>query len=370
MGETMIPALVLACMLQAPAASESSTHLFLRYLARHQQADGSWGARPAGCACPDETKATPACDAARVAPLLAALSDEDPERRDAAEKELRALGDAALPHLRAASQDPDPEVRGRCAVLARRPDLEARGGGDAELTGLALLTFLGAGFSHLSKDEYDGRCFGTVVKRGLQWLLARQKESGAFDPEDTTGDAIATLALSEAFGMTASLPLQEPTQLGVDRLVATSPDSARGLFWKGVALKSAELSEIPFPKAAFDSLEAIRSKTGDLAVAGTAALSVLVHKTKADPGLADLHALDPATVEIETLYVGSLAMYQFDTPRGPSWRDWNVRVKARLVPLQRSKKGECELGSWDGSNFRARLRTTALNGLDFEFYYR
>ena len=27
-------------------------------------------------------------------------------------------------------------------------------------------------------------------------------------------------------------------------------------------------------------------------------------------------------------------------------------------------------GSWDGRSFRARLQATALNGMNFEFYYR
>jgi hypothetical protein len=79
-----------------------------------------------------------------------------------------------------------------------------------------LLAFLGAGFSPLSKDEFQDPCdpqrvlrFGETVKRGLQWLIARQ------DPEGCIGDrgmkymynhCVAALAISEAYGMTASAP--------------------------------------------------------------------------------------------------------------------------------------------------------------------
>ena len=367
----MIAAMVLALAVQeTPAREDSSTYSFLRYLARHQRADGSWGGRPEKCTCPDEAKKAVPCDVERVAPLLAALGDEDPGRRDAAEKELRALGESALPHLRGAAKDPDPEVRGRCAVLCRRLELDARGGGDAELTGQALLVFLGAGFSHLSKDEHDGLCFGTVVKKAMQWLIARQKETGAFDAEDPVADAIATLALSEAYGMTASAPLKDPAQKGVDRLVATPMDAPRGLIWKGMALKSAELGELEFPKAAYESLDAIRSKEGNLAIAGTTILSIFVHRSKADPRLGDIRRLDPAALQTETLYVATLASFQFDGPNGPQWKGWNEQMKKRLLPAQRLKKGECEWGSWDGKTFRARLQATALNGMNFEFYYR
>jgi hypothetical protein len=366
----MISSLALACMLQAPAAGESTTFLFLRYLARHQRPDGSWGVRPAACTCPDEPKVAPACEAAKVAPLLAALGDEDPGRRDSAERELRSLGEPALPHLRAALEDPDPEVRGRCAVLCRRFELGARGGGDAELTGLALLVFLGAGFSQLSKDEFDGISFGTVVKKGLQWLMARQKETGAYDAEDPAGDAVATLALCESYGMTASQPLKEDAQKAIDRLVATPMDTARGLLWKGMALKSAELGELNFPRTAYESVEAIRDKGGDLAIAGTTVLSIFVRKNKSDARLADLRVLDPALLETETLYVGTLAAFQSDGPSGPLWNRWNASLKRRLIPSQRTHVGDCERGSWDARSFRGRLQATALNGMDFEFYYR
>src|SRR5207245_22501 len=110
--------------------------------------------------------------------------------------------------------------------------------------------------------------FGEVVKKGVQWLIAHQ------DPEGCLGErsvkhmynhAIAAMALSEAFGMTASAPLKDPAQKAIDFLVAAQNpgkgwrytskcgDSDTSVTaWAILALKSAELSELHFPKTAYD----------------------------------------------------------------------------------------------------------------------
>jgi hypothetical protein len=137
-----------------------------------------------------------------------------------------------------------------------------------------------------------------------------------------------------------------------------------------VAPESAELGGLHLPTAGYDSVEAIRENQGDLAIAGTTVLSIFIRKNRSDPRLADLRSLDPDVVETETLYAGTLAAFQFDGPNGALWKGWSVSLRNRLIPSQRTLEGECERGSWDGRSFRARLQATALNGMDFEFYYR
>jgi len=341
----------------------------LCFLARHQLPDGSWGERPEKCSCPLRKVAEP-CDAATVAPLLAALADNDPALRDAAEAKLRALGEPALPHLKRGEEDPDAEVRGRCAALRHLYEFDRREGSDAELTGLALLTFVGAGYTHFSKDEHDGFCFGTVVKKGLQWLLARQKELGAFDAKDGSADAIAALALAEAYGMTASQFLKDEAQKAIDRTAAATPRDARGLVWKGMALKSAELGELNFPKTAYESLDAIRDLSGDLATAGTTLLSIYVHKNRKDPRLGGIRALTPLVLDTEARHIATLAAFQLDGPNGPFWQSWNHELKRQILPAQKIEKGECRRGSWEGQGLRGQVRITATNVLCLEFYYR
>src|SRR6185436_9838102 len=148
------------------------------------------------------------------------------------------------------------------------------GGGDASydtgVTGLSVLAFLGAGYTPVSKDEFADPAdptrilrFGEVVKKGLQWLIAHQDPEGCVGERGTKylyNHSVAALALSEAYGMTASAPVRDPAQKAIDFLIAAQNPgkawrySARGgdndssvSGWAVMALKSAELSELSFP---------------------------------------------------------------------------------------------------------------------------
>src|SRR2546428_5967802 len=171
--------------------------------------------------------------------------------------------------------------------------------------------------------------------------------------------------------MTASAALKDDAQKGIDRMAAASMKETRGVIWRGMALKSAELAELTFPKKAYEEvLEAIQPRGGETSIAGYTVISIFIQKTKSDARLAEVGTLDPSLLETETLYFGTLAAFQYDGPNGLLWKKWDRSLKARLLPQQRIKKGECERGSWDGQGFRGRLQATALNGLNFEFYHR
>ena len=78
---------------------------------------------------------------------------------------------------------------------------------DEGLTGLALLTFLGAGLSNKSDDVIVDTAMakpyrtGTVVANALQWLIKRQHEDGSFsDSGFLYNEALATMAMCEAYG--------------------------------------------------------------------------------------------------------------------------------------------------------------------------
>ncbi len=161
---------------------------------------------------------------------------------------------------------------------------------DEGLTSLAVLAFLGAGFSHTSDlylvDARDAKRYraGDVVKKGLQWLRDRQNPDGSFskDRPFLYNEALATMALSEAYGMSGAKYWRDPAQRGVDFVEraqrpsptsgtarwgwrygsrddvlqaigsATDPDRMRQLYdadtsvttWCVMALKSAELSKL------------------------------------------------------------------------------------------------------------------------------
>ena len=90
---------------------------------------------------------------------------------------------------------------------------------DTAATGLALLAFQGAGYTH---KEFK---YAQPIDRALQWLIENQQDNGdLFVPSKTRSDeychmyshAIAALALCEAYGMTQDPDLLEPTQRAID----------------------------------------------------------------------------------------------------------------------------------------------------------
>jgi len=307
---------------------------------------------------------------------------------------------------------------------------------DTGVTALSVLAFLGAGYTPLSKDEEPDPCdpsrtirYGDTVKRGLQWLLGHQ------DPEGCVGargekymynHAVAALALSEAYGMTASQILRDPAQKAIDFVIAAqnpgkgwrysskcgdNDTSVTG--WAVMALKSAELSELPFPKNAFEGAlnwltEATSTKdgyyrvgynardTGKVYVPGKneqfddhpalSAVSVMsrifIQKNKREPALtavtliaSDLPQWKAQKVDFYYWYYASLALFQYDGPDGPIWLKWNEPMKNAIVPHQKGRADGCRTGSWDPEEDRwgfegGRVYAAAINALTLEVYYR
>jgi len=143
---------------------------------------------------------------------------------------------------------------------------------DAAATGLALLAFLGAGHDHL-----DGR-YSRVVRDAVDYLVRIQDDAGALFPEAGRptgqvarfyGHGIATLALSEAYGMTGDKRLRRPAQRAIHYLVETQhaeyggwryvPGSNTDLSvtgWQLIALRSGRLAGLDVPP---ESVERIRA---------------------------------------------------------------------------------------------------------------
>jgi len=109
---------------------------------------------------------------------------------------------------------------------------------DVGLTGLSLLAFLGAGFGHNAKqyvvDTFKAKkseLGKDVVLKGLKWLVARQNPDGSFSSpghRKLYNEAIAALALSEAYGLTQNRAWKEPAQKAINFLCAAQKDSPKG----------------------------------------------------------------------------------------------------------------------------------------------
>jgi len=97
--------------------------------------------------------------------------------------------------------------------------------GDVAMTGYALLCFLGAGYDHVTPNNYR-----TTVRKGLDWLRqAGQKSTNGIRYSEGGGgggnhgiyaDAVATMAIVEAYAMTMDPSLRRQGQESVNYLLS------------------------------------------------------------------------------------------------------------------------------------------------------
>ncbi len=298
---------------------------------------------------------------------------------------------------------------------------------DVGVTGLAVLVFLGSDIAPYSRElrpipGRPGATFrpGEILKKALQWLISQQDPEGAVGsrgPKYMYGHALATIALSEAYGMTTIAALKDPAQRAVDFLVAAQ-NPAKGwrysfqsldndtsvTGWAIQALRSTEYSGLSFPRSAYEgALQWITLATGNerrryqvsylgydrssqfpgiydlydehptmTAVGLQTRLSLL--KKKTDPAFAgvqllteDLPEAKQDKIDYNYWFLGSLALFQYDGPNGPLWTQWDEALGKALIPLQKRKPGDCGDGSWDPASKwgldGGRVWATAINAL-------
>lgn len=295
---------------------------------------------------------------------------------------------------------------------------------DTAATGLALLTFYGAGYTHS-----DGK-YRLVVRRGLDHLLSNQKANGdLFVPQDQVSAAnvqfyshgIAAIALCEAYGMTRDKDLREPAQRALDFIVASqhpreggwrysprggSDTSVTG--WQMMAMKSGELAGLHVPSNTYDKLRdwldhastphgnpsryAYRPRSTQqnqarpsLAMTAEGLLMQQYLGWQRDneylrDGAAYLQANLPSfgtpserTRDCYYWYYATQVMFQM---QGEYWTDWNEALRPLLIDSQ-LQDGQLA-GSWDptGSTpdrwgpLGGRMYVTCLHLLMLEVYYR
>jgi hypothetical protein len=268
-------------------------------------------------------------------------------------------------------------------------------------TSLALLSLLGAGYSQLSRDEFPDPVdpartirMGEIVKKALRWLLENQAPDGRIgsSADRILNHALAALALSEAYGMTAALPLKDPAQTAMDWL--TAQQSTNGGWHRAdraqngeiltsvfavMALKSAQLSELPTnPSASARALQYFSETIGEdglpagtptrAQVGGAALARIFLRKARGDTRLLGaatwLVNRPPSWNQPDFLgwYLSSLALFQYDGPDGRCWRAWNDPLKGALLPQQGKN------GLWTVGN--ESVFHTAIGSLSLEVYYR
>jgi hypothetical protein len=89
---------------------------------------------------------------------------------------------------------------------------------DTAGTALALLPFLAAGHTHKPNKALDPS-YHKGVQAGLTWLVRQQNKTGAFS-HNIYAHSLATIALCEAYALTADPQLKAPAQRSITYLVA------------------------------------------------------------------------------------------------------------------------------------------------------
>ena len=276
---------------------------------------------------------------------------------------------------------------------------------DTAVTGLALLSYLGAGYT-----QTDGK-YAETVGKGIAFLLATQKPDGDLRGKSKAVGmychTMATIALCEAYALTGEERLRAPVERAVAfiaRARATdglawryAPGAPVGdtsiLGWVVMALKSAREVGIEVPSTLQTGTQGWLAKVSSGAAGGLACYQPWEKVTPTmtaeawvcrqflgvgGPGPASSEAAEfllahgPKTdpYNLYYWYYGTLAMYQHG---GDSWTRWNAEVRDAIVGHQRLQ-GHA-IGSWDPdpSPYGAkggRIYCTALATLSLEVYYR
>jgi type II secretory pathway pseudopilin PulG len=306
---------------------------------------------------------------------------------------------------------------GRCSGFANPGEKRTRMGA----TGLALLPFLAAGYTH---QEGKGNKYKAVVQKGLQYLIGNMDpKSGRLydrngpDHEHMYSHGIAASAVAEAYGMTQDRKLKTPAKQALNYIVnAQDPRSGGWLYtpgqggdtsvtgWQVMAIKSGEQARLKSPDQVkqgarkwFDRVQSdfaaqgggIGSRYGyrkakdrhnhqysrAVTAIGLLCRNYLGTK-KDDPGLRKgvewLASQGPAPSDMYSNYYASLVMFQNDGPQGPLWGRWNSAMRDRLINAQVQTGND--RGSWHFSgnhgNDGGRLYNTCLAALTLEVYYR
>ncbi len=297
---------------------------------------------------------------------------------------------------------------------------------DTAATGLAILAFQGAGYTHNQFKYKD------TVNRAVQFLVRNQRVDGdLYIPQDPASDqnawlyshAIASLALCESVGMTQDEELRPAAQRAIDFMVA-SQDPVRGGWryrpgvgadtsvtgWFMMAFKSGQLAGLKVPSETFPLIENFVA----------ASQSTEPHLYRYNPFASDTpqqrHGLKPTSVMTSVgllirLYFGwqrerpemiagadylldhlpengTASVSRRDTyywyyatqvmfhMRGERWQKWHDRLYPLLIESQIS--GGEWAGSWDPTyptpdlwaRYGGRLYVTTMNLLSLEVSYR
>ncbi|MCA9131186.1 MAG: terpene cyclase/mutase family protein [Planctomycetales bacterium] len=272
---------------------------------------------------------------------------------------------------------------------------------DPAATGLALLAFLGAGYTQ------DAGKYQDTVRKGTYFLIQIMEETpqgGSLLYQSDRGmynHGIAAFALCEAYQMTGDPDIKRTAQLAVDFIVSAQnyqggwgylpkqPGDLTLSGWQTMALKSAQAAELQVPASTIfriDNFLETQQEPGSAYFGYTkpgqeshtcTAIGNLIRMfrgiSNTDPRILEsaqfLNQLGRSGTDIYFNYYASLYLFHIGDP---FWSDWNPACREYLIRTQAT--GGHEAGSWYFENpygkEGGRLYTTAMAAMTLEVYYR
>ena len=273
---------------------------------------------------------------------------------------------------------------------------------DVATTALALMCFLAADHTHFKDGPYR-----EAVSRAVAWLIAQQKPDGDLRAGETMySHGIASIALSETWGMTRDESLRQPVENAIAFICSPVNLRAGGwryepgqfgdtsvLGWQVMAMSSAQRGGLNVPQAYFEMARTWLDSVSTQARPGlyayqpgqrhspsmTAEAMFVQQLLGLAPGVPRMR--DSADYLLQHLprwrgetssyywYYATLAMFQH---QGQAWEQWNATLTDQLLEHQHTSGALA--GSWDPrdnwSKVGGRVYQTALCTLSLEVYYR
>ncbi|MFH1230163.1 MAG: prenyltransferase/squalene oxidase repeat-containing protein [Planctomycetota bacterium] len=273
---------------------------------------------------------------------------------------------------------------------------------------------------------------GALYLTGIQ--LSDGTFGGVREGKFMYNQALATYAMADLYALNMDNPagviFREPVERAVKYILDTQnpnkgwryqPKSGQNdtsvSGWVAMALKAAEGCNIPVPPEAFANIKSFYddvtdknygkvgyTELGSLAIRGDedqrlvnantiqpslTAIGIMVRifidKKTTDPliklgvsqilsSLPTWDTSNPCIIDYYYWFYASYCLNQYDGPNGQSWTAWNEKIKDVLLKHQHIKSDGCANGSWDPidrwSSEASRIYCTATNVLTLEVYYR